>query len=329
MSLNAIYDPCKKEIWAGRVDHPVSNSSLRVHQVIKFLGFDIISELENISPGDLVLIGYSIDEGIRLNKGRTGAKNGPDHIRNSLSSLPYSNIRHNIFDAGNVVWKQGSISFSQGLLAEAIKTILINSGRPIVLGGGHDVALGHFSGIKKALPEHSRIGIINFDAHFDLRTGDKENGNSGTPFYQIKELQKQNFLYLPIGIRKSGNTLDLELKAKEWCKDIIYLDELYAMDPNSVLERINDFMGNCDCIYLSVDLDGFSQSIAPGVSAPNPTGMSWALFYPLFNLILASKKVISMDVAECNPDYDIDNMTAKLASEILWKYIHLNIMEKI
>ena len=54
----------------------------------------------------------------------------------------------------------------------------------VVLGGGHDMAYGHYKGLKQYLGSESVLGIINFDAHFDLRSNQNGN-NSGTPFYQI------------------------------------------------------------------------------------------------------------------------------------------------
>lgn len=319
------YQPGNKDNWYGRIDTPEHESNRRIHQVVKCLNLQNEKEMQRIETGDYVFLGYAVDEGVRLNKGRIGAKNGPDHIRKSLGGLSLHMQDQNVFDAGNVEWISDGIAGVQNLLANHVCSILVNGGRSIILGGGHDVALGHFSGIAKALPLDSRIGIINFDAHYDLRICSEGDGNSGTPFFQIKEEQKENFLYLPIGIRKSGNTVDLDSRAKIWCEDIIYLDELYGHKIDDVFERIKKVLMLCDCIYLTIDLDGFSQCIAPGVSAPNPTGLSWEIFLPLFKRILSSGKVISLDLAECNPDYDLDNITAKLASEIIWNYIHANI----
>ena len=65
----------------------------------------------------------------------------------------------------------------------------------------------------------------------------------------------------------------------------------------------------------------FSASIAPGVSAPAPKGISTEAFDELFAVIKNSKKIALFDIAECNPEFDIDNHTAKLAAYLIYQYL--------
>jgi len=68
---------------------------------------------------------------------------------------------------------------------------------PIVLGGSHELAYGHFNGIvnhlKKQTKNSSKVGIINFDAHFDLRPYDNQ-GSSGTMLKKQIHLELNMFL---------------------------------------------------------------------------------------------------------------------------------------
>jgi formiminoglutamase len=72
-----------------------------------------------------------------------------------------------------------------------------------------------------------------------------------------------------------------------------------------------------------IDLDGFSSAYAPGVSAPSPLGFAPLFVYKVLAYVFESKKVISCDIAELNPDFDIDENTASLAAKLI-DYMILN-----
>ncbi|SUC30659.1 Formimidoylglutamase [Providencia rettgeri] len=65
----------------------------------------------------------------------------------------------------------------------------------------------------------------------------------------------------------------------------------------------------------------FSAAIAPGVSAPAPKGIFTEVFDELFAIIKSSQKMAVFDIAECNPEFDIDNHTAKLAAYLIYQYL--------
>ena len=89
------------------------------------------------------------------------------------------------FDAGNIVCADGDLETSQLALGEVVTILLENGIKPIVIGGGHELAWGHYQGIADAFPQKN-LGIINFDAHFDMRPLlAYDQGSSGTPFLQI------------------------------------------------------------------------------------------------------------------------------------------------
>jgi len=85
---------------------------------------------------------------------------------------------------------------------------------------------------------------------------------------------------------------------------------------------ITAFSKGVDYLYVTIDLDGFSSSIAPGVSAASPMGYSQDIVLESLKTIVASNKLISLDVAEMNPKYDVDGQTAKLAASLIHFVIH-------
>ena len=305
--------------WSGRK----SDKQLYLHEKVQCCSPDQLPEQHNQS---MAILGYACDEGVRRNQGRVGTKEGPEHIRRALAKMP-NHLPGNIafFDIGNITCSQGKMEQAQHALATYVTRLLSNNIFPIVLGGGHDVAYGHYNGIKSFLEKtKNRLGIINFDAHFDLRNSEN-TGNSGTPFYQIAKdcaEASEKFNYLCLGVRKDANDRSLFETAEEL--GVIFVDrKTFSMQ---YVEEINQlilaFLQGVDHIYITIDLDGFSSAFAPGVSAASPMGYSQDIVLACLRTILASEKLISLDVAEMNPTYDVDGQTAKLAASLVHYVIH-------
>ncbi len=343
MNLKSHYKPPDNNRWQGQGD-PDENS-LRLRQVIQFLDLkelhvtDVATRRSQASKKykKIALIGFCCDEGIRRNQGRPGAREGAGAIRNALANLPvhFNEKETQLFDAGDILYQKSAATSddpllsTQLVLSTAIQILLSNSFFPIVLGGGHEVAFGHFHGIHSFLhscennkPKES-VGIINFDAHFDLRAFQNDKGTSGTPFLQIAELcGKEQFHYLCLGIQKTSNTKKLFQTAKELGVQYVFADEINERERQAeIMTKIETFIQKTGFIYLSICLDVFDSAFAPGVSAPASNGLVPQYFFPIMRKILSSKKVISMDVAEMSPAHDIDQHTAKLASLIFFNSI--------
>ncbi len=310
------YNPPSKDHWNGRN----SGEQLYLHEKISCTA---ISEL-NKTKKAFALLGYACDEGVARNLGRVGTKKGPDAIRKVLGKMPnHLAPDTHLMDVGDIVCEDKDLDKTQQALAKNIKHLLDNNIRPIVLGGGHDVSYGHFNGIKNHLISKNKrphIGIINFDAHFDLREP-KEGANSGTPFYQIAN-ENQPFHYLCLGIRKDSNDKSLFETAKSLEVTYVESNALRIQFSKEIKTWVDAFMAKVNYLYVTIDLDGFSSAYAPGVSAPSPMGFSPDIVLETLETILASGKVIGLDIAEMNPKYDIDQATAKLAASLIHKVIH-------
>ncbi|ANH80207.1 formimidoylglutamase [Niabella ginsenosidivorans] len=322
LTASKAYQAASAENWVGRKDGKEAAYE-RWGQVVKILDLkEALPELKR----SFVMIGYCCDEGVRRNQGRVGAAKGPDHLRVILKNLP---VHHpaaiKIYDAGNIYCQEGDLEETQTLLAHAVSRIIAAGGFPLVLGGGHDLAYGHFTGIQNSIGNQKKIGIINFDAHFDLRAPDAGSGNSGTGFYQVAmELKAQGrpFYYLPVGIQRISNTKKLFEVAKEFNVSYIDTSLLNAGNLPHLLPQLQQFLDRVDVVYLTVDLDVFSAAQAPGVSATAFNGIEPGhCFFTLLRLICQSGKLRSLDIAELNPDYDIDSRTAKLAADILFNVL--------
>ena len=294
-------------IWQGRLD----GEELLYHRI-----FQRVKEENNydaVSTKDFVLHGFAVDEGVRRNKGRLGAKDAPDVIRKNMANFPVILPDFSLLDFGNIICDDGNLEDTQNALAKNVSKVLLKGGKSLVLGGGHEVTYAHYLGLKTAFPEQ-KIGIINIDAHFDNR--EPENGvgvSSGTGFWQIAQEGEINSLH--IGIQRNSNTLKLFDTAHQFGMKYILADELFFENLPSIYQRIDDLLNSVDFAYLTICMDVFNASIAPGVSASAYNGIfADATFMHFYRHILKNDKLLALDVAEVNPVFDIQDRTARLAA---------------
>ena len=310
----------QSEDWRGRVDADDGEAGRRWHQVVQPLAPD--------SPPGTVLLGFACDEGVSRNQGRTGAADGPRALRRALAPLAWHGaIRGAPCDAGDIACTDGDLAAAQRVLGERVAALLAAGHFPMLLGGGHEIAWGSFQGAATALEASgrlSRYGIINFDAHFDMRRGP---ANSGTPFFQIYQYldeRDQPFNYLCLGISRASNTPSLFQTAQE-CGARWVLDEALTWPGREAACRtIDEFIDGLDSLQLSVCLDAFPAAAAPGVSAPAARGLAPDLGLSLLAHVLERaghgtprSKVLFAEVAELAPGLDPDGRTARLAARIV------------
>ncbi|WP_296702158.1 formimidoylglutamase [Algoriphagus sp.] len=262
------------------------------------------------------ILGYAGEEGVIRNQGRLGTSEAPKSIRNMMGSLAFHlPEKSRVFDYGDVITLGGDMESSHDLIAETVKKLLETHHFPVIFGGGHDLAYAHARGIYSFLkPKEEKLGIINLDAHFDLRTFVDGKGHSGSPFYQLAKEFEKDFNYLCLGIQKASNPKSLFKAAEELQVNWMSIEDFQLSNWEFIQEEIIRFIDSVNKLYVSIDLDGFSSAFSPGVSAPSPIGFNPEIAFKVFELIASSKKLISLDLVELNPKYDQDNCTAKLAA---------------
>jgi formiminoglutamase len=322
MTWESRYLPPDPTVWQGRTDIPVDSCFYQHMQLLNLLS----QKPEKSSPAAFAIVGFKCDEGVQRDLGRTGAFEGPTAIRQRLAKLPVQKPNIVVYDAGNVICTDHDLEASQEALAQVIAILLEHNLRPIILGGGHEVAWGHYQGIAHAYPHERRLGIINFDAHFDLYPlHPSHRGSATTAFYQIAEAhraEKRHFDYNCIGIQHAGNIRQSFDTAKKYNTKMILADELHQGLQEKCFDFVDRVVDENELIYLSLSLDVFSPAFAPGVGSIQPLGLYPWHVLPLVRQAAASGKVISYDIAEHVPRYDIDHRTAKLAATLVYEIIH-------
>ena len=289
------------------------------------------------------LIGFACDQGVRRNQGRVGAKAAPPLIRQAFAALPVISALQQRFeiqlpsllgDAGDIHCHdddglaESTLEQAQIKYADKVSHIIEQGGLPIGLGGGHAIAYGSFLGLWQALEKTNgttvsthtapTIGIINFDAHLDIRQSDV--ATSGTPFRQIAEhldAHGQPFHYCCIGVSRFSNTAALFDRAEQLGVHIISDEDCHQQTWDSLAEQIDTFISKVDVLYMTIDMDCLPSSVVPGVSAPAAYGIELSFVERAVKRIMASGKVKVADLAEINPTFDVDNRSCKVAARLL------------
>ncbi|VVE73172.1 formimidoylglutamase [Pandoraea captiosa] len=305
-----------RAVWQGRVDTGEAGHTLRLHQVLRDYDACDASEV----AGGAVVLGFCSDEGVRRNHGRQGAVAGPDMLRRALASLPVQGTPA-VFDGGNIVCADDRLEAAQAALGHRVAEVLAAGARPVVLGGGHEIAYGTFLGVAEHFGDRLRdepMLILNFDAHFDLRA--QPTASSGTPFWQISQLlagRQAPFHYACLGVSRYSNTEALFERATALNVDY-WLDEtMLAHRLPQMCEQLEKRLAKVSHVYLTIDMDVLPGEKAPGVSAPAAHGVALEVIEALVGVVRRSGKLRVADIAEYNPTYDRDGLTARVGARLL------------
>src|SRR5262245_49643945 len=268
-----------------------------------------------ISARQPVLIGFPCDEGVRRNQGRPGAAAAPRAIREQLYRLTSWDGAGKIgvdlaslklLDLGNIR-VQTSLEQMQEYLGLVVEALLFLKAVPIILGGGHETAFGHYLGYVHA---GLKCGILNIDAHLDLRTYPK-GGHSGSPFRQIIEYREWPLppgQYVVFGAQRQSTAKahyefiqPMQHRVHWWSENLDFRE--------LILGELDELGSGGGAVMVTVDADAFRQADVPGVSAPNPSGFPGTVWPLLAELAGQNPTVKSLELVEVNPTFDRDNQT--------------------
>lgn len=278
-----------------------------------------------IADADVVLLGIPTDEGIVRNGGRPGASAAPQAIREALARLtPFAgpqfkeHIDHlKIADAGDIA--AGPLEEMHDAARRSVAELIRAGKVVIVLGGGHDITYPCASGLRDG--HTGDMGVINIDAHLDVRA--RKNGlhHSGSSFrLLVDEGVIPGRSLVEIGIQP----FSMAKAHFDWVKSVggrivTFEDANEVHLPNAYEEyEFGTTFGDREtAIYVSFDIDCVRASDAPGVSAPSPTGFFAEEVFELAVAVGLSQHVRVFDLVELNPTYDLDNRTARLAARMI------------
>ncbi|RPF54022.1 formimidoylglutamase [Aquisalibacillus elongatus] len=259
----------------------------------------------------------------------SGASFAPGAIRQAMGSYStYANHTDqdfrdvSIVDFGDVLMQPTDVKESQDQIYQSVRDVLKKHDLEnfIMFGGDHSVS---FPAIKALNEEKGTIGVIQFDAHHDLRNLEDGGPTNGTPFRRSIENDVLNGEHIvQIGIRDFTNAKAYAEYAKEQGVKVYTMQDVQQGSIESIIEESLQYLSEkVDFIYLSVDMDVLDQAYAPGCPAIGPGGMdSWTLLTAVEKAATHSL-VKGMDIVEIDPTIDFRNMTSRVASHVLFSYM--------
>jgi len=269
-----------------------------------------------------VIVGVPQHIGVERNGGRAGAAAAPLHIRRALTRLATSDIVDVVRSGQLVITDVGDIDTDGKTLEQihdeqhdVVAHLLQRGYVPIVLGGGHDTAWPTIHALNTVGKPY---GVINVDAHADVRPlRDDARAHSGSPFRQMLTASPSSIVeggFVEFGLQHHAVAMAHRTFVTDHGMHVMMLDDLRRRGFAEAWDQALSWAGAGEALYVSLDMDAFASAFAPGVSAPGADGMMPAELGPCLRRAASLPPFRAFDVVECNPSFDIDGRTAKLAA---------------
>ncbi|WP_457323613.1 agmatinase [Roseateles sp. P5_E11] len=278
----------------------------------------------NHIDADVAILGAPNDMGTQW---RPGARFGPRGIREASTLFSFGHAgaydfeddvlyltkeQVRMVDVGDADIIHTDMAKSNANIELAVRKMLEQGAMPVVLGGDHSV---HAPAIK-AFAGRGPIHILHVDAHLDFV--DERHGvrfGHGSPLRRASEMDHVVGM-TQIGIRNvsSSNRSDYD-DARRAGSQILSVRDVRRLGSEGVLAKIPEGVS----YYITVDIDGFDPSVAPGTGTPSHGGF---LYYEVLEIIQALSRrsngnIVGMDLVEVAPAYDPAGTTSILAAQLL------------
>lgn len=258
----------------------------------------------------------------------SGAAFAPQAIRQALSFYSIYSIESGmdladvtVTDYGDIVMHPTDIAASQRRIAETIEQVVALQPESmwIVLGGDHSITCPVVSGWQK---QKGTIGIIQFDAHHDLRNLEDGGPTNGTPFRRLIEAGiVDGSRLVQIGLRDFANSRAYTEYGKQCGVTMYTIEEVYRLSIQTIIEKSMQMLSGVDAVYVSVDMDVLDQAFAPGCPAIGPGGMDSRTLLHAISLLARYDKVQAMDIVEIDPTIDFRQMTSRIAASVILQFL--------
>lgn len=274
---------------------------------------------------DVAILGAPFDFGTQF---RPGARFGPRAVREASTLFSFGHggaydheddatylgpdVR--IVDIGDADIVHTDTDTSHANIKAGVQAILDAGALPVVIGGDHSVNIPCID----AFAGRGDIHILQIDAHLDfvdVRHGVR-NGH-GNPMRRAAEKGYVTGL-TQVGIRNVSSTAREGYDdARAMGSDIISVRQMRALGPAGVIGRIPAGAR----VYVTIDIDGFCPSIAPGTGTPSHGGFLYYEVLEMLQAVAQRHDIVGIDLVEVAPDYDPTGSTAILAAQVLLNFL--------
>lgn len=275
---------------------------------------------------DVAVLGAPFDFGTQY---RPGARFGPRAIREASTLFSFGHAgaydheddityleaeKTRIVDIGDADIIHTNTEQSHANIEAGVRAILRAEAIPVVLGGDHSVNIPAINAFSDEEPFH----LVQVDAHLDFV--DERHGvtaGHGNPMRRAAEKPYVTGLS-QIGIRNVSSTArDGYEDARRFGSDIMSVRQFRTLGVEAVLDRIPAGKR----YYVTIDIDGFDPSIAPGTGTPSHGGFLYYEILELMDGLARRGDIIGLDLVEVAPDYDPTGSTSTLAAQLLLNII--------
>ena len=292
--------------------------------VSTFAKRELVTDWSQINA-DVGVLGAPFDFGTQW---RAGARFGPRGIRDAstLFSFGHSGAYDHeddvtyltedvkIVDIGDADIIHTDTIKSHKNIETGVRSILKAGALPVVLGGDHSVNIPCVNAFSNSGPIH----ILQIDAHLDFV--DERHGvkyGHGNPMRRAAEKNYVTGL-TQVGIRNVSSTSKEGYKdAKAMNSDILSVRQTRKIGPKNLVGRIPKDSN----VYVTIDIDAFCPSIAPGTGTPSHGGFLYYEVLEILQHLSKQNKVVGIDLVEVAPDYDHSGSTTILAAQILLNFL--------
>ena len=274
---------------------------------------------------DVAILGAPFDQGTQW---RAGTRFGPRAIREASTLFSFghagaydheddavylgSDVR--IVDIGDADIIHTNTRQSHANIKLGVEKILAAGALPVILGGDHSINIPCIN----AFSERGNIHILQIDAHLDFV--DERHGvrfGHGNPMRRAAEKSYVTGL-TQVGIRNVSSTAREGYEAaRKMGSDILSVRQMRALGPKAVIDRIPKGAK----VYVTIDIDGFCPSIAPGTGTPSHGGFLYYEVLEMLQAVARRNEVVGIDLVEVAPDYDHSGSTAILAAQVLLNFL--------
>ena len=270
---------------------------------------------------DVAILGAPFDAGTQW---RSGARFGPRAVREASTLFSFGHAGAydheddatylpesvRIVDMGDADIIHTDTEGSHANIEAGVRAALAAGALPVTIGGDHSINIPCIRAFDGQWPIH----ILQIDAHLDFV--DERHGvrhGHGNPMRRAAE---QSFVtgLTQVGIRNVSSTAkEGYADARAMGSDILSVRQARALGPKGVIDRIPAGAR----LYITIDIDAFCPSIAPGTGTPSHGGF---LYYDVLEMLQAAARrhdIVGIDLVEVAPDYDPTGSTAILAAQVL------------
>ncbi len=274
---------------------------------------------------DVAVLGAPFDCGTQY---RAGSRFGPRAVREASTLFSFglggaydheddatylsSDVR--IVDIGDADMVHTDTVTSHANIKAGVKAILDAGALPVVIGGDHSINIPCID----AFEGQGDIHIFQIDAHLDfvdVRHGVRHG--HGNPMRRAAEKSYVTGL-TQVGIRNvSSTTQEGYEAARKMGTDILSVRQMRALGAQAVIDRIPEGAR----VYVTLDIDGFCPSIAPGTGTPSHGGFLYYEVLEMLQALARRHEVVGVDLVEVAPDYDHSGITGMLAAQVLLNFL--------